>query len=485
MTRVLTMQSRCRFGIASDDITPPVGIYHRMWGAATHDRSEGVHRPLAATAMYFGPIDRDTDPTSYQILVAIDHCLLGVDEVDMILDRAAVHADVRRDSITVTFSHTHAAGLLNLDRQDLPGGDLIPTYLEHLANTIARLVATAVATACEADIVYGTGRCHLAAHRDFFDVQNNEYVCGFNPDGPSDDTMTIARVTDKNSNALAAIVNYACHPTTLAWDNRLISPDYPGAMRETIQGVIGAPCVFLQGASGELGPMEGFVGDTNVADRHGRQLAFAALSVWESLPPANTSFEYAGKVVSGAAIGTWQREAVDKTRRAQLVIWGCDRSGVELDYRDDLWRHAEVEADYLELVAQEQTAREAGDIDEATRFRALAERQRRSLGRLKGMPSGDAFPLNTVVWRMGDAIWIAVQGEPYSLLQRRIRENFPLTPIVVATIANGWGPSYLPPRETYGTGIYQESIAWLAPGSLETLIDALSARIAGLLSAEF
>ena len=51
MSRVLTPQSRCRFGIARCDVTPPVGIYHRMWGAATHDRATGVHRPLSATAV--------------------------------------------------------------------------------------------------------------------------------------------------------------------------------------------------------------------------------------------------------------------------------------------------------------------------------------------------------------------------------------------------------------------------------------------------
>jgi hypothetical protein len=413
--------------------------------------------------------------------VAVDHCLLGVDEVDMILSRSADQAGVLRESITITFSHTHAAGLLNLDRKDLPGGELIPEYLDRLADTIARLVSSAFTSACEADIVYGTGRCTLAAHRDFFDAETSEFVCGFNPDGPADDTVTMARVTDDGGNVLAAIVNYACHPTTLAWDNRLISPDYPGATREIIQDIIGAPCVFLQGASGELGPVEGFVGDTEVADRNGRQLAFAALSVWESLPPANTTYEYTGKVVSGAAIGTWDRKPIDDNRSAQLVSWGIDRSDVQLGYRSDLRQRNEVEAEYDDMVAQEQAARHAGDVDAAERFRALSERQRRLLGRLKGMPSGDTFPLQSIVWRMGDAIWIAVQGEPYSLLQRRIREEFPDTPIVVSTIANGWGPSYLPPQEAYGKGIYQESIAWLAPGSLETLIDRLSARVTSLL----
>ena len=41
MTHVETPQSRCRVAFASADVTPPVGMYHRMWGAALHDRSTG------------------------------------------------------------------------------------------------------------------------------------------------------------------------------------------------------------------------------------------------------------------------------------------------------------------------------------------------------------------------------------------------------------------------------------------------------------
>ena len=57
MPHVDIPQSRCRAAVARGDITPPVGIYHRMWGAATHERSTGVHKPLLATAAWFGPTD--------------------------------------------------------------------------------------------------------------------------------------------------------------------------------------------------------------------------------------------------------------------------------------------------------------------------------------------------------------------------------------------------------------------------------------------
>ncbi|HAD58319.1 MAG TPA: alkaline ceramidase, partial [Planctomycetaceae bacterium] len=37
--------SRGRFGIARADITPPVGVYSRCWGAAAHDTADSIHRP--------------------------------------------------------------------------------------------------------------------------------------------------------------------------------------------------------------------------------------------------------------------------------------------------------------------------------------------------------------------------------------------------------------------------------------------------------
>src|SRR5438132_12874844 len=38
-------------GAAREDITPPLGIYARNWGAAKHDVAEGIHRPFTATAL--------------------------------------------------------------------------------------------------------------------------------------------------------------------------------------------------------------------------------------------------------------------------------------------------------------------------------------------------------------------------------------------------------------------------------------------------
>src|SRR3954467_9495155 len=110
--------------------------------------------------------------------------------------------------------------------------------------------------------------------------ENGRIVCGLNQVAPADDTVVVGRVSSAgDGRVLATIVNYACHPTTLAWENTLISPDYIGAMREVVEAnTAGALCLFLQGASGELGPAHQYVGDTAVADQHGRRLGYSALA---------------------------------------------------------------------------------------------------------------------------------------------------------------------------------------------------------------
>ena len=55
------------------------------------------------------------------------------------------------------------------------------------------------------------------------------------------------------------------------------------------------------------------------------------------------------------------------------------------------------------------------------------------------------------VWRLGEALLVAVPNEPYVVFQTELRRRFPDTPLFVLMTTNG-GVGYLPPRETYGSG---------------------------------
>ncbi len=474
-TRIDTPQTRCKVGFAQADITPPVGIYHRMWGAALHDRATGVHRPLMATAMYLEPLDG----SARLIVLGLDHCILDGVEVANIRNRIGRTAP---DDVMVSLSHTHGSGWMSRTRGSLPGGDLIGPYLDMLADMCELVAKKAVGSAHAATLLYGTAKCDLARHRDFYDASSKQFVCGFNPNGTSDDTVLVAKaVDDATGDTLGTIVNYACHPTTLAWANTLISPDYVGAMREVVEATTDAPCLFLQGASGDLGPKDGYTGDTRVADRNGRQLGFAALAALEALPPPCTHFDFAGPVVSGAILGSWKHAPASDEEKQRFAAWKTRRFVVALPYRLDLPKVDATKAELAKWEVQEATARAAGDTTRVSECRARAEQMTRQLARLAAMPPGPAYPYRVAVVRLGDSVWVFCPGELYQTFQVTLRARFPKIAIVIATVTNDWQPGYIPAASSYGYGIYQEIIAAVAPGALETLIEMVSREIRGLL----
>lgn len=468
-------QSVCRFALARCTITPPVGIYHRMWGAATHDRSEGVHRPLTATALLFAPVS-STGPEDAFLLLALDLCVMCDEELDPLVEAITASSGLKASQVSVTFGHTHGVGRYSPDRANLPGGESIPDYLAQLNQSVSHLAATCVAKLEPVHIHYGTGWCGLATNRDFHDPQTGESVCGYNPEQEADGCVTVARITRPDQSLVASVVNYACHPTSLAWENRLISPDFPGAMRELIETATAAPSVFLQGASGELGPRIGFKGDPAVADRNGRQLGYAALSVLEALPTPGTDLAYTGAVPSGALLATWAELPVDTERQAAIRRWSGWNEQIPIPYRDDLPTLAALEerlAHWTRLDDEGKTEIRDTDLD----AHAEAEKARRALERLRSLPEGDRYPYRVSVIRVGDAVWISVQGEPYSLLQTELRRRFPHLTILVASISGSWNTAYLPPLDAWQDGRYQEKIAILQPGCLETVIERLSVLI--------
>ncbi|MBL8825381.1 MAG: neutral/alkaline non-lysosomal ceramidase N-terminal domain-containing protein [Planctomycetaceae bacterium] len=477
MPHVDTPQSRVNAGVARVDITPPVGMYHRMWGAAKHDRSTGIHRPLCATALVLSPLNAPSETDDLLVIVAVDHCLLWGDAMQALLDRLAKSTGVRRERLQVCFSHTHGAGLMGLDRVNLPGGDLIPPYLDALAEKLTQIIVSAREHRQPATVVFGTGRCDLARHRDYWDASTLQWVCGFHPGGRADDTVLVAKLSGDDGKTLATLVNYACHPTTLAWDNTLVSPDYIGAMREVVESATDAPCVFIQGASGDLGPRDGFVGDPAVADRNGRQLGYAALSALESLPAPLTRHEYRGPVISGATIGVWQHVPLDETQRARLARWSIEQLAIDLPLRPDLPTVEGARREITELEQQEKLAHERGEESIARDRRAQIERLNRWLVRLAGLPSDGQVPLYATIAHLGEASLVFLESEHYQRLQTTLRQRVAPRPIVVGTVVNGSVHTYFPGREVYGTGVYQETVAVLAPGCLETVIKTLGERL--------
>jgi hypothetical protein len=436
-------------GVAQRDITPQVGIFARSWGAANWDVTTGTHRPLTLSALAVRAGAR-AEPL---ILVSLDggwwHRRIDEWHVRGAVLEALGLAEPR---VVVHLSHTHAGPSLNLGDAAQPGGEFIAPYLKQLRDAAVGAAIEAASTCVGATASWGVGRCDVAARRDYWDGER--YLVGFDPDTVADDTVVVGRIDDHRGNVLATLVNYACHPTTLAWQNRAVSPDFIGAARHTVEtGTAGAPCIFLQGANGDLAPRWQYVGDPEVADKHGRQLGYAVLSTLEGLLPARTMLVHEDTVESGASLAMWRPRRRTPSRELRATV-------------------LDVDVELRPTPPPEALARRWAHLDEPTR----RERIRRA--NLVASIDGTRGPAGHPVWlwRLGDCAVVAHPGEAYSHLQVELRRRFPLSAVIVLNHANassnGPGWVYLPNAEAYAHDIYQVWQTPLAAGSLERITEA-------------
>jgi hypothetical protein len=442
-------------GTAREQITPPPGIYSRCWAAAKHDVAAGVHRPMTLTCLTF-QTDSKQPPL---VLMGLDLMTWRSREDEWFVRNGVLEAlGLPPERLMMCLSHTHASPAVQRTNADKPGGHLIASYLEQLRGAAIKAAGSALKNAVPATLTWRYGKCDLAANRDFPEPVSQRILCGFNPAQSADDTLLVGRISASGGTTLATIVNYACHPTTLAWENQLISPDYVGALRESVEAHAGGLCLFIQGASAELAPAEQYVSETHVADRHGRRLGFAAISVLEGMGPPATNLTYIGIVESGAPLAIWRREpATASTHLSAELLW-TELPLKKVEDASDLqtqWRIA------TDPVLKEKLAR------------------RWAIREIVGEGPTSRLPL--WIWRLGDSILIGQQNEAYSALQTQLRKNHPDRPIVVGNLINGSG-GYLPPVEAYATDLYQVAHTPFASGSLEELIRVARSAIQFLIA---
>lgn len=466
-----------RVGLARRDITPPVGIYHKCWGAAKHFRAERVHRPLFVDVVVIAPVEQGAGAPMLRIQLDL-LALANVDHAALV-DCAARSTGIPRDRIVVTYSHSHAAGWFTPDRKAFPGGELIEPYLERLRSCVADAGRSALLDLQESVLTFGEGWCAVTANRDYWSETDQRYYCGYNPHGTQDRAVRVARVTDKSGSLRATLVHYGCHATTLGWENRAISPDYPGGLREVVEATTGAPCIFLLGPCGDLGPRLGFVGDPAVADANGRQIGFAALEALQGLacigPPLH-DFAYGGNVVSGATLGLWKPASLSPERIQEASRFGGGRFSVDIPLKSRPQPET-LQVELEALLARADQAEARGDLVAARDDRAQGERLARWIALLEEIPRGDRMPFAFSVFQMGDAIWLTCGSEPYHVIQTTLQERFTEFRIWVSPLDDNAMLGYLMPSHMYGKGVYAEEPSLFGPGCLEVLIDAMSDRV--------
>jgi hypothetical protein len=434
---------RGRIGLARSTITPPKGIYSRLWGSATHDTAEGVHQPLLATCMVL-----QSDSTSTQlVLITLDAIALWQEEANRIRDAIIERFGLQPEQLMLHPSHTHSSPALARRHADRPGGHLIAPYLDSLPQICCELIAEARATLFPGVLSWAYGKCGLAYNRDSCDESTGRGICGINRDIVADDTVLVGRITGAGGQLRGVLINYACHPVSMGGANKLLSPDYVGPMREIVEEQTKGICLFLHGASGDLTPRRSYEASPNAAEQNGRELGFAALATLNGMLPPSHRLDYQGVEESGTPLGIWG--STEKPEMSSVLE--AERVEVKLPLKDYPPRDT--------ILTRIKASKERYQIERLERMLAIRDRI--------GDETMGTFPVT--VWRVGDAFMVSTSGEPYSRYQRALRDYCADSTVAVLNLTNG-ATNYLPEAVAYEQDNYPARVTEYAAGCLEEVI---------------
>jgi hypothetical protein len=444
------MSPSLRAGVARAITTPPVGITHGNWGAQTHTRAEGVDLDLWATALVL------EQGATQVAIVDIDLLFLTNDLDAMIRGKVAAISGIPLGQIRLSATHTHSGpSVAPVWYPD--GQEMIAPYMTALGDKIAGAVWQAQRALGPARIAAGVGHSDVAMDRRLWHPEQERIVVGRNRDGFSDPVLPVARIDDEHEQPIAVLVNYACHPTIMAHGNSLLTLDYPGLVRRTVEQVMGGTCLFLQGVAGDQHPACSFSNRSADYRRVGTVLGL------ETRPTVERLVEV---LESGADLGIYVDEPgpePDSTLRVATAIAELPVASLP-SLEDAEAASAQTEAD---LVA----ARAQGDLAAIRAANDKAKRANSTRGSVRRYGQQATISVEIQAMRIGDLGLVAMPGEPFAEIGVEIRRRSPFQTTMVSGYSNGY-LGYIPMRADYAEGGYGVWSSPVGPGGDAALIEA-------------
>ena len=151
--------------------------------------------------------------------------------------RARVKKEAGIEHLFLVASHTHHGPVLELDNWPAPG----TSYVRALERKIGDLIREAAGALRPARLGVASGY-----------VPFNRNRHSRRADRPLDRELLVLRVEDTEGKPIAHAVNFAAHATMHPAQVLKFSADWPGAMAGLVEKETGVPCLFLQGAAGDL-----------------------------------------------------------------------------------------------------------------------------------------------------------------------------------------------------------------------------------------
>jgi len=429
-------------GTGRSDITPAPGTPQGGWGAQTHQRGIGADLPFYATALAL------SDGELTLAIVDVDSIGFDTEWTNRILDATVQLNGLPRERLRLSCSHTHSGPNTFRLATISEGRDMALSYLESLPHRIAGAVWQALQNLRPARVAAGEGRCEVNVNRRFV-TPEGERAVGRNWEGVTDPTVRVVRFDALDETPVATLVHYACHPTTIAWQNRSFTPDYPGPLRQTVEQNLGGTCLFLQGPAANLTPRRGFTGDLRVYRALGRAIGLEAACVAQGLETLPRREKYVGVQQSGAPIALYEDEPVEPEAPVLRMI----TRDISLPLR--VFDPPEpLEAEAARLRAELERLRASGTEAEIRQATARATQAGWAASAARANHGKTEIPWQMQGIRIGDTALLSVQGEPFVEIGLRIAEASPFAHTLFSGYANG-AFGYIATREAWHEGGYE------------------------------
>ncbi len=426
-------------GAATAVITPTVGVQLDGYGARD-DSSQGVHDELEARVLVL------EQGAQNAVIVSCD--LLGVHAwiASEVRARAAAATGVNPDGVLVAATHNHAgpAGLR---------GGLMSRLDETLAEAVVVRVCEAIEEAWKSRRPASIK--HASATVDTISLNRRD------PEWPKDAALHVVLIEGEDG-PVATVLNFACHATVLNGTNLMISGEFPGVACRLIQRETGAPCVYLNGACGDVNP------------------------VWITQDFA--AVERAGQIIGGQALRlAAEMRALGPGQRSHNIRWDeflevsapgrVVAPSLHTVRREITLPQREFDSDdaYAALIENLAAAAGAAPPGSPERRDATASFTRFKVERWAAAwsrHSDEPARMELQAMQLGDGLaLLAVPAELFAETATATREAAPFTDVIMACYANDY-VGYIVPEPGYEDGGYEAGVTFCAPEAEAMMRDA-------------
>ena len=455
------METHLRVGVARSDITPPVGIAHGNWTAQAHERAEGIDLPLTCTAL------AATDGQE-AIMLAEWELLYSPDGASLAEARRRITAltGVGADHIRLSAAHNHAGPSLATPWFE-GGAEMVAPYLASLTDRLAGTCLAAWRSLRPARVGAGRGHSMVNSNRRL-PWQPGHPMLAPDPDGFSDHEVGVVRIDDEAGQPLAILVNFAAHPTILAWENRLISPDYPGTLRRVVESLTGATCLFLQGAAGNQDTVRDYANQVGAARWVGRQVGLEAARVAEAIETRPGARRVVRQVESSWTMGVTEHMPAGQP----IETVRCRTRQVALPR----WRQAppaEAEIEHVKVLQSTlaDLHREGAPVETLREANLKARRALLALETARRRSEPGPILLEIQAIQLGPVALLSMPVEPFAEIGAEIKARSPFEATLVSGYSNGMA-GYLPVAGAYPEGGYEIWVTPFAPEAAALVVKA-------------